>query len=65
MATKFPGKGLSNTQTSSTKGSKAPHGGGASSVARGARMDPPKGAAQFPGRALSSTQTRNSPPTKR
>lgn len=57
------GKDLSNTQTRSSEGSIPP--GGCSSSARGARKDPPSGAAQFPGKDLSNTQTRNSIPIKR
>lgn len=63
MSKKFgTGKGLSNTQTSSTKGSTPPHGG--SSMGRGARQDPPQGCS-FPGKRLGGTQTRNSITTKR
>lgn len=57
------GSGLSHTQTKSSKGSTPP--GGASSMARGERKDPPSGAAQFPGKGLSGTQTKNSLTNKR
>lgn len=59
---KFPGRGLSNTQTSSTKGSTPP--GGGASMARGSRQEPPEGC-NFPGKRLSGTQTRNSLTPKR
>lgn len=59
------GKDLGNTQTSSSKGSTPPGGGTTASMARGARMDPPAGAAQFPGKGLSGTQTKNSLTPKR
>lgn len=62
----FPGKGLSNTQTCSSKGSYAPpvnQSGGSASLPR-ARTETPKGA-RFPGKSLSNTQTQNHPPIKR
>lgn len=58
------GRGLSNTQTSGSKGATPPHGAGAGSVGRGSRQDPPRGCT-LPGKKLSGTQTRNSIPTKR
>lgn len=59
--TKFPGKGLTNTQVQSSKGGAhcgVVNQGG--TLERGARLDPPSGG-KLPGKGKESKRTRNSP----